>query len=75
MVHPVSSAGATKEEVYLPGGTKEFWYEVETYEKYAGTGRINFAVTMDKVILFLILRGNGYKKTFYRFQYSRGVVQ
>lgn len=52
MAHPVVEAGATSVSIYLPGGTSEYWYDVETYKMYAGAGNVHFSVNMDKVCCY-----------------------
>lgn len=51
LVHPVMTAGAQTERVYLPS---EQWYDIDDYRLYNGTGAYleMTAVTMDKTFVY-----------------------
>lgn len=51
MARPVTEAGVSSVNVYLPGGPNELWYDIEDYKQYQGTGVISIPVTLDKVNL------------------------
>lgn len=55
LAHPVTEAGVTTVSIYLPGGASEYWYDIETYKAYPGTGNLNMPVTLDKVCSSLII--------------------
>ncbi|XP_074037232.1 neutral alpha-glucosidase AB [Leptinotarsa decemlineata] len=48
----ISEAGASTASVYLPGGSDEYWYDVEDFKLYRGTGNFNIPVTLDKMVAF-----------------------
>ncbi|XP_063910431.1 neutral alpha-glucosidase AB isoform X3 [Zophobas morio] len=48
LARPVTEAGVSSVSVYLPGGANEFWYDVEDFKQYQGTGVITIPVTLDK---------------------------
>ncbi|KAF2893060.1 hypothetical protein ILUMI_13106 [Ignelater luminosus] len=52
LAHPVTKSGATTENVFLPGGAKEIWYDIEDYRPLPGTGYLSIPVTMDKVPVY-----------------------
>lgn len=49
LAHPVTEPGASTVAVYFPGGSSEYWYDIEDYRVYPGTGSVNIPVTLDKV--------------------------
>ena len=51
MACPVTVAGATNRNVYLPSGTA--WYDFWTGESHAGGQTINAAATIDKLPIFV----------------------
>lgn len=50
LARPVTESGVSSVNVYLPGGPDEFWYDIEDFKQYQGTGVTNIPVTLDKVI-------------------------
>lgn len=48
----VAEPGASTTSVYLPGGNTEFWYDIEDFKKYPGTGNFNIPVYLDKHVAF-----------------------
>lgn len=49
LARPVTEAGVSTVNVYFPGGASEYWYDIEDYRLYTGTGSVNIPVTLDKV--------------------------
>lgn len=62
LARPVTEAGASTVDVYLPGGSSEYWYDIEDFRLYQGTGNVNLPVTLDKV-------SSGFKITLLCFFY------
>lgn len=50
LARPVTESGVSSVNIYLPGGAEQFWYDIEDFKQYQGTGVINVPVTLDKVI-------------------------
>jgi alpha 1,3-glucosidase len=48
LARPVTESGVSSVNVYLPGGPDEFWYDIEDFKQYQGTGVTNIPVTLDK---------------------------
>lgn len=48
----ISDPAASAVNVYLPGGAKQYWYDIEDFKKYQGTGNYNIPVSLDKSIAF-----------------------
>lgn len=51
LARPVAEAGVSTVEIYFPGGSSEYWYDIDDFRLYPGTGNFNFPVTLDKVSL------------------------
>lgn len=51
LASPVFEAGASSVNVYLPGGASQYWYDIEDFKQYKGTGNVNIPVSLDKVII------------------------
>lgn len=45
----ISEPGVSTANVYLPGGPTEYWYDIEDYKLYQGTGNYNLPASLDKV--------------------------
>lgn len=48
----IAEPGATTVNVYLPGGNTQYWYDIEDFKKYTGTGSHNIPVSLDKHVAF-----------------------
>uniref|UniRef100_A0A6P7G3N1 Glucosidase II subunit alpha n=1 Tax=Diabrotica virgifera virgifera TaxID=50390 RepID=A0A6P7G3N1_DIAVI len=48
----IAEPGASSVSVYLPGGANEYWYDIEDFNLYQGTGNYNIPVTLDKSLAF-----------------------
>ncbi|CAG9763272.1 unnamed protein product [Ceutorhynchus assimilis] len=51
LARPVTTAGETSVEVYLPGGSNAKWYDIEDYNLYQG-GSHKVPVSLDKHVVF-----------------------
>lgn len=49
LVRAVTEPGVSSVDVYLPGGSTSFWYDIDTPLMYTGSGWTNVAVTLDRV--------------------------
>ncbi|XP_044751418.1 neutral alpha-glucosidase AB [Coccinella septempunctata] len=52
LAHMISESGATTANVYLPGGSSEYWYDMRDWRKYAGNGYTSFSVNLDSIPVF-----------------------
>lgn len=52
LAKPVAEARATTISVYLPGGSNQYWYDIEDFKKFPGTGNYNIPVSLDKHVVF-----------------------
>ncbi|CAH1118336.1 unnamed protein product [Phaedon cochleariae] len=52
LARAVADARATTVSVYLPGGQDEYWYDMEDFKQYHGTGNHNIPVSLDKIVAF-----------------------
>lgn len=48
----ISDPGVSSINVYLPGGANEYWYDIEDFRLYHGTGNYNIPVSLDKSLAF-----------------------
>lgn len=48
----ISEPGISTTNVYLPGGSSEYWYDIEDFKLYQGTGIYNLPASLDKNIAF-----------------------
>ncbi|RZB84916.1 neutral alpha-glucosidase AB, partial [Asbolus verrucosus] len=48
LARPVTEAGVSSVNIYLPGGASELWYDIEDFKQYQGSGVINLPVTLDR---------------------------
>lgn len=48
----VAEPGASTVSVYLPGGNTQYWYDIEDFKRYSGTGNYNIPVSLDKNVAF-----------------------
>ncbi|XP_072378517.1 neutral alpha-glucosidase AB-like [Diabrotica undecimpunctata] len=48
----IAEPGASSVSVYLPGGANEYWYDIEDFRLYQGTGNYNIPVSLDKSLAF-----------------------
>lgn len=52
LVSPVMEENATQISVYLPGGSNDFWYDVENTLLYSGNGWVTISVDMSSNVYF-----------------------
>ncbi|CAG9861083.1 unnamed protein product [Phyllotreta striolata] len=48
----IAESGVSTINVYLPGGPNEYWYDIEDFKLYHGTGNHNIPVSLDKSLVF-----------------------
>ncbi len=52
LVHPITKAGVTKEDVYFPGGPSQFWYDIATFERVRGGSVLSVTVSPDRIPVY-----------------------
>ncbi|KAG5872523.1 hypothetical protein JTB14_004397 [Gonioctena quinquepunctata] len=52
LARAISEPGVSTVDVHLPGGSDEYWYDMEDFKMYRGTGNYNIPVSLDKMVAF-----------------------